>query len=91
MEITKEFLKSNFKCDNPDFLFPRYYKRGEKPDWRISVEPGYIPGSNKIGYSVSSWRCDESGSIVKRCQAGYIKTTEELDLILKLTGNDKEN
>lgn len=82
----KEYLERNFECDNPDFIFPKYYLSGEKPDWRITVEEGYISGSNEKGYSVCAWCCNDSGAIIKRCQAGYIKTLEELRLIIKLVG-----
>lgn len=81
----KEYLERNFKCDNPDVIFPKYYLSGEKPEWRITVEEGYIPKSNEKGYSVCAWRCNDSGAITKRCQAGYIKTLDELKLIIKLT------
>lgn len=84
MELTKEYLESKFKCDNPDSVFPKYYLSGERPDWRIAIEAGYIPGSKEIGYSVSTWSCNSSRVIVKRCQAGFISTTEELELITKL-------
>lgn len=81
----KEYLERNFKCDNPDFIFPKYYLSGGKPDWRITVEEGYISGSNEKGYSVCAWSCNGEGAIIKRCQAGYIKALDELRLIVKLT------
>lgn len=80
----KTFLETNFKCDNPDVIFPKYYLSGEKPAWRITVEEGYIPRSSDKGYSVCAWSCNDSGVIVKRCQAGYIKTLDELRVIIKL-------
>lgn len=82
----KEYLERNFKCDNPNVIFPKYYQEGKKPDWRITVEEGYISGSNEKGYSVCAWCCNGEGAIVKRCQAGYIKTLDELRLIIKLVG-----
>jgi hypothetical protein len=93
MNLTKEKLSElNFKCDNPDAIFPKYYKTGENPVWRISVDAGYVASTTEIAYSVSAWKCNETGAIVKRCQAGYIRTTEELELIKKIVEiDDKED
>jgi len=84
MVITKELLeKLSFENNHPERVLATFHKRAkELPEWNVTLETTYITNSNELAFNVSAWKCNDKGVIVKRVQAGFIKTTEELNKIL---------
>ena len=77
MNELEKYLEENFEKEAN--FYPRYSLGGKKPDWRVVME------RSESGYSLVAWKCDVRGKIIKRCQASYIKTKHEFDVLLNFT------
>ena len=90
MELTKEYLlEHGYETNHPDRVLCRFYKTNNKnPEWRVSVEQEYLPLSNKLGFNINCWRCNETGAIIKRASVSYADTVEELNAVIQMCGID---
>lgn len=85
--ITEQFLVDHgFETNHPDnVVLKKYYKVSkENPEWRVMVEQGYIPLTNKLTYNISCWKCNEQGAIIKRTSISNASTLDDLYSITKL-------
>lgn len=91
MELTNEILiKNGFADNHPERVLNKFYLHGKNPEYRVNVETQYHTLSNKLGYSISCYKCDERGAIIKRASVSVTNSLEDLIDVMKLCEIDKE-
>lgn len=93
MQLTRDYLISEgFETNHPEYVLCKMYKHSKSnPEWRVSIEENYIPFSNKLAFDIDCWKCDESGTIVKRASVHFAETSEELESVIKLCNIDVQH
>ncbi len=88
MEITREqLIKMGFTEDTTNMFFPRLKKKGDDPEFLITVSKDYIDSEvNDPSWKMSGYRCDENGNIIRRVNVDGITTFEELKSCTDLCG-----
>lgn len=86
MELTNDILvKNGFDNNHPERVLATFYYHTTDPvECHVAVEHTYQPGTNTLGYSVSTWKCNENGQIVKRGTLGTVFTVEDLQGLIDL-------